>query len=94
VRFPLSGLFIPFAAHNRSEISLRFKLMVSNSLADARNDNAVITGNPLVRSGGFKLMVFVSWADIVLNAIAKLKQAMIFFIVLDLGLYCQVKANH
>jgi hypothetical protein len=86
VRFPLSGLFIPFAAHKRSDISWRFRLAVSNSVADARNDKAFITENPRVRSGGFSRMDFDSWAFRVFSEIAILVKMMIFFIVLDLGL--------
>ena len=61
---------------------------------DARNEKAVITGNSLVRSGGFKMMVFGFWAYKVFSAIAILAKMMIFFIVLGLGLYRRVKEYH
>ena len=47
----------------------------------ARNDNACITGNPLIRSGGFKKIVFGSWATEDKAMIAKDKIARVFFIV-------------
>jgi len=59
--------------------------VVSNSVADARNDKAVITGNPRVRSGGFSQMVFDSWAYKVFSAIAILAKMMIFFISIGFG---------
>jgi hypothetical protein len=57
-------------------------LVVSKSVADARNDRAFINGNPLVVSGGFKMMVFDVWADRELIMSPMQKITMIFFIVL------------
>jgi hypothetical protein len=57
-------------------------LVVSKSVADARNDRAFITGNPLVVSGGFKMMAFDFWADKELIMSPMQKITMIFFMVL------------
>jgi hypothetical protein len=54
---------MPLAANSRSERSCRVSFLSLNSVAEALRENASITGKPLLRSGGFRVMGFISWAS-------------------------------
>src|SRR5664279_1485840 len=85
VLFLESLRLIPFAAQSKSDRSCSFSFSLVNSVADDLLEKACITVNPLLISGGFKAIDFISWASRLIIIAANISKHTVFFIFKDLN---------